>query len=482
MVAAIKNRCLVLLTILLLLALSACGNASSTAVLPTPVGQFPVSSEFRDLYQNLGGEAELGPAISPPFTQKGIVCQYTTQVLLCFNPSTRSEADRLFLAPLGYQLKFPAYSPRQTGELKIFEGFSETYHKKFFGERYVGKPLTGVRYNKDQRRTEQYFENMGLYISSDDPQHKVHLLAYGSYVCRAECSQANPGSAIIGWDKGIEVLNPASVERLGGYAVLGDPLSTPYIGSDGNFEQVLEKAVIYIPAENPTTVRLRRLNVILNLPYNEPGPQRFGQKENVVFYVVKGDLGYHVPIMFDQFIASHGGMEISGQPVSDPVQVTVNGQNLGRQCYQNYCLDYNPAAAPEGRIQLTPLGKQYLSAQKRESSEVFQFSRGSVELTAAEQKPQISNKEPQVIQTLLRTRPSHQPIADIEAFVTLGMPDGTKMSYDLPPTNGDGMAEVTIPPLTKAPNGTIIPYIVCLNVPGNEQICSFDSFLIWNSQ
>jgi hypothetical protein len=400
--------------------------------------------------------------------------------LLCFNPAARSEADRLYLAPLGLRLNFPAFSPRQSGEMKIFESFSETYHKKFYGERYVGKPLTGVRYNQDQRRLEQYFENMGLYVSDDDPQRKVRPLAYGSYVCRSECAPANTGSAIIGWDKGIEVLNPASVDRLGGYAMLGNPLTTPYIGSDGNFEQVLERAVIYIPADNPATVRLRPLDVILNMPYNEPGRQRFGQNENMVFYVVKGELGYHVPIMFDQFIASHGGMEISGQPVCEALQVVINSQPVGRQCYQNYCLDYNPTASSEQHIQLAPLGKQYLSAQKRDAMEVFHFSRNTVELTAAEQKPQISNQEPQIIQMLLRTRPGRQPIADIESFVTLGLPDGTKQSYDLAPTDASGLAQVTIPALTKAPNGTIIPYIICLNVPGNEQICTFESFLIWN--
>ena len=482
MVAAFRNRFLWLLTILFLLALTACSAVSYTAQLATPVGQVPVSSEFRDLYQNLGGESNLGPAISVPFNQKGILCQFTTQVLLCFNSAAHSEADRLYLAPIGLRLNFPVFSPRQTGDIKIFEGFAETYHKKFFGERYVGKPLTGVRYNPGQNRLEQYFEKMGFFMASDDPQHLVHLLAYGVYVCREECGQLTMGSAIIGWDKGIEVLNPISLDRLGGYIHFGIPLSTPYIGTDGNLEQILEKVVIYVPADNPATVRLRPLAVVLNLPLSDPGAQRFGQKENMVFYVVKGNLGYHVPILFDKFIAIHGGTEISGPPVGDPYQIVVGGQTLARQCFQNYCLDYNPSAAPEQHIQLAALGQQYLTTQKREAMQVFHFNLKSVELTAAEQKPQISNQESQTIQALLRTRPGRQPIADIESFVTLGLPDSTKLSYDFPPTDASGLTQVTIPPLLKTTNGTIIPYIVCLNVPGDEQICSFESFLIWNLQ
>lgn len=482
MVVTFKNVFLCRLTILFLLTMSACSGGSYAAPSPTPVGQVPVSSEFRDLYQNLGGELDLGPAISIPFNQKGIVCQFTTQVLLCFNPAARSEADRLYLAPIGLRLNFPAFSPRQTGDIKIFEEFSETYHKKFFGERYVGKPLTGIRYNLDQRRLEQYFEKMGFFMSIDDPQHTVHLLAYGAYVCREECGQPAVGSAIIGWNKGIEVLNPASLDRLGGYALFDVPLSTPYVGTDGNLEQVLKKVVIYVPADNPSTVRLRPLAVVLNLPYSDPGPQRFDQKENMVFYVVKGDLGYHVPIIFDQFIASHGGTEISGQPISDPYQIMVASQILGRQCYQNYCLDYNPAAPDEQHIQLASLGQLYLTTQKHEAKEIFRFSCETVELTTAEQKPQISNQESQIIQVLLRTRPGHQPIADIESFVTLGLPDGTKLSYDLPLTDSSGLTQVSISPLLKTANGTIIPYIVCLNVPGDEHICKFESFLVWNYQ
>ena len=70
---------------------------------------------------------------------------------------------------------------------------------QFFGLRFVGQPLTGVRFNAEKGRLEQYFEKMGFYTLTDDPQHTVRLLAYGSYACQEQCSPSPPGSAIIGW-------------------------------------------------------------------------------------------------------------------------------------------------------------------------------------------------------------------------------------------------------------------------------------------
>ncbi len=481
MMTTIQHRIFYFLSALLLCFLTACSGYSAPSVTPTPQGQVPVSSDFRDLYQSLGGEAELGPAISIPFNNNGTLCQYTSNVLMCYNPAARSEADRLYLSSIGLQLKFQDFIPPQPGPIKVYEGFSEVYHNKFF-VRYVGQPLTGVRYNPEKGRVEQYFEKMGFYTLVDDPQHAVHLLAYGSYICQDECAAADAFSSSITWSKGIDVLNPASLARLGGYNLFGNPLTTPYKAADGSLEQVLDKVVVYVPKDNPTTLRLRPLALALNLPYSEPGLQRYGQKENMVFYVVKGSLGYHVPVVFDRFIASHGGTEISGKPLSDPYEVTANGQAIARQCFENYCLEYDPTAPDDQKVVLASQGKLYMQSQKREAQQVFQFTRKMVALTVSELKPQISNEETQTIQVMLRTRTGKQPIAQIESFVTLALPGSRKVSFDVPPTDSNGLAQVAIPPLKDVANGVIIPYIVCLNVPGNEQICENESFLVWNTR
>ncbi len=482
--AAIYQKLLSISAILILLMLTACSGVPNFAAVVTPTDQVAVSSEFRDLYQSLGNAAELGVAISAPFNQNGLLCQYTVYVLMCFNPAAHSEADRLFLAPLGQQFHFPTTDPKSAGPLKIFEGFAETYHKKFFGVRFVGQPLTGVRYNAEARRLEQFFEKMGFYMEVDDPQHIVHLLPYGTALCREECrASLQKAQTSIGWTKGIEVLNPASLDRLGGYGLYGDPLTIPYLAADGSLEQVLDKVVVYVPVNNPTTLRLRSLATLLNLPYQDPHRQVYGRSQNVVFYITNGELGYHVPIMFDAFIAQHGGMEISGKPLSDPYPVEAGGQQIARQCFENYCLEYTPSAPENQRVQLVSLGQLFMKTLKRDDLQTFKFSNKTVALTAAEQKPQISSLEAQIIQIQVRTRKDKLPISEVESFVTLGLPDNRKLSFDLPPTNASGLAQVSIPPINNTANGTIVPYIVCLNVPTedpNDHICAYESFLIWN--
>jgi hypothetical protein len=402
--------------------------------------------------------------------------------LMCYDAAARSEADRFYLAPIGETLIPQESLGNQISPPTVYEGFSDFYHNKFFGPRYAGKPLTGIRYNPEMHRLEQYFEKMGFYTLPDDPQPTVHLLAYGIFACGDQCAQVTVRPDMnIGLINGTDVLNPQSVKRIGDYTLFGNPLTHPYKAADGNPEQVLEKVVVYVPKDNKATVRLRSLAAILNLPYSDPGPQKFGPKDNMVFYPVDGDLGYHVPLVFDQFLALHGGLEISGKPLADPFLVDLNGQSVARQCFENYCLEYHPDTDPSQQVQLVSLGQAYIDKQQRVDQEVFTFNRKMVELTAAEEKPQISNQESQVIQIILRTRKGHMPIAAIESFVMLGMPDGNKITYSLPPTDKDGLASVTIPPLSITENGVIIPYIVCLNVPAQEQICTNESFLVWNT-
>lgn len=474
--AALKTTYL-LCTALLLIATSACSGSYYPTTTPTPAGLFQVSVDLRDLYQSLGGEAELGPAISRQFTRNNRLCQFTTNVLMCLNPAIRSSQDRFYLDPIGRQISISAYGNRLPSPYKVYEGFYDTYTKKFFATRYAGEPISGVLYNSGKRRLEQYFEKMGFYTEIDDPQQAVHLLPYGVMACGAECSDYHtiPSANIK-----VDVLNPASLGRLGGYSVFGDPITVPYRAADGSYEQILEKVVVYIPVDNPATLRFRSVAVALNLPYNEPGPQKYGAEEKMVFYKVKGDLGYHVPEEFDQFIALHGGIEISGKPFSDPYEVPNSSPRIARQCFENYCLEYHPGLADGQRVQLMSAGKMYEAAQKREPEEIIQFTPKTVDLIVAEKKPQITNQETQTIQIVVRTKKGQQPISEMASFVTLGLPGGVKLSYDLPLTNANGMAQVEIPALKSVGNSVIIPYIVCLYAQRNAQICTTDSFLIWN--
>jgi hypothetical protein len=146
-------------------------------------------------------------------------------------------------------------------------------------------------------------------------------------------------------------------ERLGGIQILGKPISDSYIAPDGNREQIFENVVIYAPPDNPNQIQFRPLPVMLGMIAVPPGEKKYGLEDNVVFYPSENGLGYHVPILFDQFIALHGSTEMSGNPIADLTRYRED--NINRQCYQNYCLEYHQEAPESLRIRLTPLGIRY---------------------------------------------------------------------------------------------------------------------------
>ena len=68
---------------------------------------------------------------------------------------------------------------------------------KLGGEPTTGTLLTPVRYNLQEKRIEQYFENIGFYRQVNDPDDKVQLLAYGAYTCEEKCKfTARQGASV----------------------------------------------------------------------------------------------------------------------------------------------------------------------------------------------------------------------------------------------------------------------------------------------
>jgi len=463
---------------ILILTLTACGIAANPGPTPTPYGATALASVFRDLNDKLGGVAVLGEAISAPFPHDLSTCQYTENVLLCYNPDAKVEAERVTLVPLGTQIitRPPATLP------KIFENFQGMY-ERMFGTLYVGRPLTGGRYNSDERRYEQYFENMGFYQRIDDPRGTVHLMAYGSYFCKSYCAfTTSHDGIVVGYNTGIEFPGVVSINRLGGIAVFGSPITKPFQAKDGATEQVLDNVAYYIPADDPSTIRLRPLALLLHIRQEAPGPQKYGRDQGMAFYPVQGALGYHVPIVFDAFIAAHGGIALAGNPTSDPFYAEVNGAKLARQCFENYCLEYDPSAPADQRVRMVPLGSQYRAQDVSDTQWAFHFSPDTTRLTVSKLHPEVTSKEEQQIQVLVTQVTDTLPIQDIDAILVVSLPDGTKVSYNVPPTGPDGKSTVTIPPVSNAANSTIVPLVVCLNVPADTPICQREAYLIWNAR
>ncbi len=467
-----SDRRQTVLIIVLLLTLTACSSVFNPGPTPTPQGAFQLSSNFRNLFERLGGEPILGQAISPTFNYDGgIVCQYTEKVLFCYN-SKKIEAERVGLVELGTLL----YPPVPGQQFKIYEGF-QAFYKSLFGEPYVGKPLSEIRYNKEKRRLEQYFEKMGFYQLIDDPRATVHLLAYGSFACDDFCNYP-PGAGGVNLNN-LPIMALPVLNRIGGIATFGAPLRQPSIGSDGNKEQLLENALYYIPKDNPNSIAFRPLAKMLGIRVEAPVRQSSRQDPGTIFYPVGDGVGYEVPVIFDHFIANHGGREISGAPTSSAFSIASNGSKMAGQCFTNYCLYYNPDAPVGFQVGLMNLGSQYLK-QTHPEDQPFEFSPETTQLILSEKKTQVTANEEQVIQVKVVQKKDLKPIANVAALLVVGMPDGSKPSYDFPPTDQKGNTSRSLPPVKNARSGTMIPYVVCLNVPSTSIICQGETYLIWN--
>ncbi len=477
---ALRFRKLVVLFVLCSIVglVSSCTNTAGGRFSDEAEGTYPVDAIFREFYQDLGGKERFGPAISEKFDRDGHACQYTVNALLCHNPIITG-ADRYYLAPLGKNLIPPSGTTLQN--IAIYPDFLPIYNE-LNKSNAVGEILTGVHYNYEQQRVEQYFENIGLYHRFDDPHGTVHLLPYGEYFCGSDCSyqgvpeenQLNPQYP--------DVASPfaTSLDRLGGLQTFGRPLTHPYETEEGTLEQVYENVVVYAPINELSDLHLKPLPKLLGLNSTAPSAKVYGAEQNMVFYATSGELGYHVPVIFDQFITYHGGQEISGNPISDPYSDPETG--IPRQCYENYCLDYHAEAEAEYQTRMAPLGTRYLKEIQGNNAIMtrYVYSNDTVLMQSSEQKPQVTSNEEQIVELTLTQRESHSPIANIESKLTLTLPDGQEESLLTSPTNSQGHTTIIIPAHPNLKTGDLVTYKICLNVPSDAAICLYDSYLIWN--
>jgi hypothetical protein len=449
-----------------------------------PPGALPVEPVFREFYNTLGGQAVLGPAIAPATQQNGI-CQYTANALMCYNPNA-ADSERFSLQPVGLDMVereqptlLPDSNGRQVDGFLIFDEFASLYDR-MKGARYVGRPLTSVRINYGQERVEQYFENVGFYRLLSEPRGKVHLIAYGAAACREACAyQPSAESGIIGGQAAVEQLFPQAILRMGGVRVFGQPLTKPFRNADGSLEQVYEKVVLYSPSDDPGSMHLRPVAIILGTAFSLPGPRI--NDTRMVFYPVQGDQGYNVPTIFDRFIARHGGTEISGRPISEVMQVKAS--NIYRQCFENYCLDFDPSAPEELQIQLAALGTAYISQQGVVAATItpFQFTPDTVILSVGEVQPQIRADAEQSIMMMVVQRKDQRPILNIEGELTVFLPDGSTYQGHFPPTDANGVSSAVVPAQPGLANGTLLPYQVCVTTGADAPVCVPESYLIWNN-
>lgn len=481
----IRGILLILLWALLAIGLHACSGdlvlSAANPAVPGSSSNVEIDPVFREYYQKMGGEAVLGLAIATSRDQDGYQEQYLKTVLLRRNPL--APADQQFsLAPLGQKLYLrgqPTVSadPENRTILNGFVIYSKfmPLYQQLGGSDVAGLPLTQPQVDHEQGRIAQYFENLGFYTALNDPADSVHLLAYGANAC-PDCKAQVPEIARVKINQEFSEPWIDALVRVG-FDLVGKPLTGPYQAPDGNDEQVYENVVVFVkPGENGL-VNFRPLPALTRYP---PSPLVEPQNgKGLIFEPLQGALGHNVPAVFETFIAEHGGALLAGPPTSE----LFKENSVYRQCFNAYCLDYDPSIADETlRITPVPLGKEYLDRRQAQSSkpENPPLASADIYMVASEEYRLISSDLHQKITLMVLEDKSQKPLLDVEATLSVTLPDGKVLAIPMPPTDSSGNSEVILDPIAAA-NSTIIPYKVCLKLNIPNPPCQESAFTIWGN-
>ncbi len=505
---------------------------------PASQSVIDVDPTFREYYEQLGGIETLGPAISPLFVAEDHKYQYTQSALLVTDPEAPG-GQRIHLAPLGMEMNVsePAVIQPERANAKYVDGhiiYGEfvSLYEKMGGSRHLGPPISEVHYNPEIKRYEQYFQNVGMYISETDPSGEPHLLAYGAWKCDYECRQQPlDGSQVILPNVTDQHFTQA-VTRLGidftGYAI-SDAYRTP----DGYIEQVFSNVVLVADPQSPSRVFLRPVTEsigILSDPLAEPNGEA-----GYYFYPIQGeDRGYNVPGYFWDYMALHGGQEASGPPITE---LSPLRNNVYRQCFVNLCLEVRMDDPDNPQIRPSQLGYSYKEfalepvvqnqtqaenpavqlpepapTQPDQSSpstpsdegeslapsevieapnpdqpqpalptqEVFLDMENSMQVSIQvwESYPMLAQNQSQEIGVSISE--NGVPVRGIEPDLLIELPQGRTKNYYMFPTGEDGQTRMRIDPINES-GGTLIPYQVCIFYPGGQRFCVKDSFVIWEN-
>lgn len=520
-----RNVLIILILTALVLLATACEESGdlSYSLLPE---QHDVDPVFRDFYELLGGLDTLGPPISPLFIYNNVKYQYTIAALLVYD-AYQPDGQRFQLAALGLDLGIaepPVQQPegensRYINGHVIYSGFVPFY-ERLSGIRYVGKPLSEVHYNAAKRRYEQHFENLGFFWMEDTPVDEVYLLAYGAWKCDSSCRRPQLGSAEVVLPYRVAKPFAESVERLNP-SFTGFAISEAYQTPDGFTEQVYENLVLAFNAQYPAQIFPRAITTRLGYQPEPLRPRRV--EDGYHFYEIQDNLGYNIPLHFWEYLSNHGGVEVSGAPISELSQVK---NNLNRQCFVNLCLDEERLNDSKIRVRPAPLGYSYRLlpvVEVRVTQELPEYPAPTqpevqpqtepvqAPSTVAEEGPaqeptlspdvaplqevfstsQSGEMSVQVWESLPMVNPNQNqeigvsvfmdgiPVRDLEPDLVVLLPEGNR-TYYMFPTGADGQSRQILEPIN-APNGTLIPYEVCIYSKNMEKFCVRDSFLIWQN-
>ncbi len=492
-----RNGINILLIIGFTILLSACSLGGSGGKDSLSISVDPV---FLELYEYLGGEDTLGKPITFLYQEGAVSYQYTENCLMRLNPAP-SASQRLDLYPIAIDLNIHQPPPGdyypQADDL-IIDGYAihpafVNLYQTLMGEQYAGKPLTGPINNLEENRIEQYFENVGFYMILDDPLMEAKLFPYGTFSCDEMCQSIHNSQE----DPAANLPEPFSkAVRDLGEDFLGQVLSAPYVLSDGSTEMIFENLVLFSEAGSS---KYQSRSIVGLLGYLATVPTSEIENQYLVFVEIENGLGHNIPLFIYEYIEEHGGIEISGLPISE---FTPLGDNISRQCFTNLCIEFHEDAPEPLQVVPSMLGRKYQLLVFGDSSDIpsdLQLNDSSTSdlpaVLSAEQlpaplsgikNPMIATSETYALISTEEYQNIYVTIYDdsipLEAaipYIEIFFPDETSVIYLLKATNADGQTAIQLPQI-KEDSGSLIQYQVCLNLEDEDPLCVMKNFLIWN--
>lgn len=453
--------------LLFVLCLSACSQVTGEITLP--VNAPVLDPIFVAFYNALGGEEVLGQVIAEPSSDGSRRLQFTENALLVYDPNAQA-GQNWRLEALGTMLVGGALAGEAPGVAEIFR---ERYDR-LGGQTMVGMPLTGLRYQPELQRYEQYFENLAFYVAEGDGAEQARSLALGAWKCDYKCRSQAPGSSLV-------TIYPETAEPFRGWVnavgagLTGLPLSPLVTSADGQAEQVFENVVL-VHDNASGEVRLRELPERAGLIVQHPTAP--AADPYTVFYLVENGLGYNIPQEVLVFIKNHGGFKIIGEPISEMEPAERGGF---QQCFKYLCLEWDPLLETGSQVKPAALGYAYrrLSPPLRSEKVFGGFNEPHTIIKVWEVSPAISPSQSQEINALVLQ--NGYPAAGAALALTVELPDRDALVFNLRPTGSDGQTHQILPPIAAA-NAILIPYRVCPVDPSQASMCVEDSFMIWSER
>ncbi len=322
-------------------------------------GDIPIAPQLERFWSDHGGLITFGPPLEAAREDGHLLRQVFLNAELVVDRN--SPNDSIDLIPLGRTLGLaePAVSPigssgsqyfSTTGHV-LYTGFTQAY-AALGAEPIVGAPISEVKFR--QGLVLQYFENIGFYRKENEAPSEVHLLAYGL------ASRPDRGADMT---QDVPYVLPPEIllrpfgdfmDRFGGEALFGPPLTEPFFTQDGAIEQIYERAAFYASVRDSAQVQLRPLGEALGPAEAPVAPV---EDPDALFFP---ETGHNVRWAFAEFYRTHQGEQILGLPLEES---HIEGGVLVQR-FQFGELNYRYDLPSHLAIQFTPLGLAYLESKE----------------------------------------------------------------------------------------------------------------------